>query len=285
MEVNRGKVADYIPELGKSDIKDLSLVLRLNNGEVYKYGDYEKKFTLQSISKILALGLALEDNPMEEIQKKLGFRPIEEAFNSFGKLENPGYLPANPMINAGAIVATSLIKGKRLERILDFLEKATGEKIDYNERVYRSESETGDRNRAIAYILKDKKILGEDFEDVLETYFKQCSIEIDSLSLSKIGYVFSSGGYSLKGEKLLRAETVKIVNGTMMVAGMYNYSGEFAISVGLPSKSGVSGGIISIIPGLGSISVYSPGLDEVGNSKLGQKLIKELAKKLDYSVF
>ncbi len=285
LDKDRGKLADYIPELKNSSLEDLSLVLRMNSGEEYRFGDYFVKFSLQSISKILALALALEDNPREDIEKKVGFKPTEETFNTFSRLEEDGYLPANPMINAGAIVTTSLIKGDRLKRLLDFVAKATGKESSYNEKIYRSESRTGDRNRAIAYILKNKGLLQEDFEEVLETYFKQCSIEVDSLDLSKLGHIFSSGGYSIFGEKLLREETVKIVNATMLMAGMYNYSGEFAVDVGLPSKSGVSGGILSIIPDVGNLVVYSPGLDEIGNSKLGQKLLKAVAKELNYSIF
>lgn len=284
-EITRGEVASYIPELKNANINDLALVLITREGKVFKFGEYEKKFTLQSISKILALALVLEDRPWEELQKYLNFKGIEDPFNTFYKLEGEDYLPANPMINAGAIVTTSLIKGDRIKKLLNLLERATGENLAYNEDVYKSESRTGDRNRAIAYILKNKGILKEDFQQVLESYFKQCSIEINCLSLAKLAYVFASGGYNLEGERLLDQELVRIINATMTIAGMYDYSGEFAIKVGLPSKSGVSGGIMSVVPGVAGLAVYSPGLDKYGNSLLGQKLLERISEEFNYSIF
>lgn len=284
-EVERGQVADYIPELKKASLDDLALVVMTLDGEVYSFGDSGKDFSLQSISKILALGLALEDRGLEEVMTRVSFKATEAAFNSFAGLEVEGSLPANPMINAGAIATTSLIKGERLARLLELIGGLVGRKIDYSRSIYRSESETGDRNKALAYILKNKGILGQDFDQVLDDYFKQCSIEVNALDLARLGYVFANAGRDLSGRRVFSRETVRIVNGSMATAGMYDYSGEYAIRVGIPSKSGVSGAILAVLPNRAAIAVYSPGLDGYGNSVLGQRMLERISKELEYSIF
>ncbi len=278
----KGKIADYIPELSKVDINKLGLAFIGDNTVLI--GDYEYKFTIQSVSKILSLILNLEDYGYETLKNKINFKPTMDSFNSMYRLDLLDKLPANPMINSGAILNTSLIKGDRIARLLDLCNRLTGDTIDYNKDVYESEKFTGDKNKSIAYILKSKNLI-DDVEKTLDDYFKQCSIEMNLKQVCKIGYILSNKGFNEKNVKVLDSKLVKIVNAVMMTSGMYNNSGEFAIEVGLPSKSGVSGIILSVIPNLGSLAVFSPGLDDYGNSYLGVKILRKISDKYSLSIF
>lgn len=278
----KGKIADYIPELSKVDINKLGLAFIGDNTVLI--GDYEYKFTIQSVSKILSLILNLEDYGYETLKNKINFKPTMDSFNSMYRLDLLDKLPANPMINSGAILNTSLIKGDRIARLLDLCNRLTGDTIDYNKNVYESEKFTGDKNKSIAYILKSKNLI-DDVEKTLDDYFKQCSIEMNLKQVCKIGYILSNKGFNEKNVKVLDSKLVKIVNAVMMTSGMYNNSGEFAIEVGLPSKSGVSGIILSVIPNLGSLAVFSPGLDDYGNSYLGVKILRKISDKYSLSIF
>ena len=278
----KGKIADYIPELSKVDINKLGLAF-IGENTVF-VGDYEYKFTIQSVSKILSLILNLEDYGYGTLKNKINFKPTMDSFNSMYRLDLLDKLPANPMINSGAILNTSLIKGDRITRMLELCKRLTGDTIDYNKDVYESEKFTGDKNKSIAYMLKSKNLI-DDVEKTLDDYFKQCSIEMDLKQVCKIGYILSNKGFNEKNIKVLDSKLVKIINSVMMTSGMYNNSGEFAIEVGLPSKSGVSGVILSVIPNLGSLAVFSPGLDDYGNSYLGVKILKKISDKYSLSIF
>lgn len=278
----KGKIADYIPELSKVDINKLGLAFIGDNTVLI--GDYEYKFTIQSVSKILSLILNLEDYGYETLKNKINFKPTMDSFNSMYRLDLLDKLPANPMINSGAILNTSLIKGDRIARLLDLCNRLTGDTIDYNKDVYESEKFTGDKNKSIAYMLKSKNLI-DDVEKTLDDYFKQCSIEMNLKQVCKIGYILSNKGFNEKNVKVLDSKLVKIINSVMMTSGMYNNSGEFAIEVGLPSKSGVSGVILSVIPNLGSLAVFSPGLDDYGNSYLGVKILRKISDKYSLSIF
>lgn len=289
--VHCGEVASYIPKLKSANPNDIGICIMDMEGNTYCSGVYNKKFTIQSISKVISLMLALVDNGQEKVFSKVGWESTDEPFNSFYKLDI--YLeskPANPMINSGAIVTTSMIKGnsdEKFRRILYTIRKITGNNtIDYNEEVYRSERDTGDRNRAIAYLLKNKGLLEGDVEEVLDTYFKQCSIEMDLIDLAKIGLFLANGCKTINGEFAgCNAEIASILIAIMTTCGMYDFSGEFAANVGIPSKSGVSGGILSVVPDRYGIGVYGPALDKHGNSIAGYGILKDLSRELGLNIF
>lgn len=286
-----GKVADYIPALAKADPKDIGLALVDQDGKLYKSGEYKVKFTIQSISKVLALALAIIDNGEDYVFEKVGYEGTDDPFNSLYKLDLP-YIdkPANPMVNSGAIVTTSLIKNKeigRFNRILNLVRKASkNPSITYNKEVYLSEKETGDKNRALAYIMRSRGMLEGNVEEILDDYFKQCSIEVDTIDLANIGGFLSKQCKGLDSYgKVKRDRLTSILIGIMNNSGMYNFSGQYAVEVGIPSKSGVAGGIVGVVPSKMGIGVYSPALDKHGNSKLGYRIMKDLSKELNLSLF
>ncbi len=289
--VKQGKIANYIPLLGNANPKDLGICVIDSLGNLYSSGIYDKKFTIQSISKVIALMLAIMDHGEKEVFLKVGMESIDEPFNSLYKLDLPhGHKPANPMINAGAIVTTSLIRGngdEKLNRLLEILRKITNnENINYSKEVYQSEKTTGDRNRAIAFLLKSKGLIDGEIEEVLDIYFKQCSIEVDCQDIAKIGIFLANKGRVLDtGEKLVDNRTISTLMAIMTTCGMYDFSGEYAIKVGIPSKSGVSGGILASVPNKYGIGVYGPALDKHGNSVAGYGILKDLSQELELSIF
>lgn len=288
---NHGKVADYIPELGKMDPQNLGIVVVDTGGKIYRAGEYETKFTVQSMSKPIVLLLALMDNG-EDVFKKVGKEPTGDAFNSIIRLEtlNPSK-PLNPMINAGAIAVTSLIKGKtkeeKFQRILDLFRKISkNPNLNINMDVYLSEKKTGDRNRSIAYFLRDLGILEGDVEEILDLYFRQCSIEVSCEDIANMGMFLANQGIDRESGKVIVPKYLtQIVKTFMVTCGMYDASGEFAINVGIPSKSGVSGGIMCAVPNKMGIGVVGPALDLKGNSIAGVKLLEDLSKELRLSIF
>lgn len=287
-----GNVASYIPALSKANADDLGIYVVDSKGKEYYSGDYDKKFTMQSISKIVSLILAIRDNGRYNVFKKVDVEPTGMGFNSIVNLEaSDSGKPYNPMINAGAIVTTSLIDGRnveeKLEKILDFMRTVTNNKyIDINEEVYLSEKETGNRNRALAYFMKSTGVLEGNVEEILELYFKQCSIELTAKDLARFGAVLANDGViPWTNEKIIPKEVCRIVKTIMVTCGMYDASGEFAVNVGIPAKSGVGGGIIATVPRKFGIGIYGPSLDEKGNSIAGLKLIKDFSNELDLSIF
>lgn len=285
----QGKVADYIPALSYANPNELGICIMDIKGNIYCSGDYNKKFTIQSISKVIALALAIMDNGEDRVFKKVGVEGTYEAFNSFYKLDlRHEEKPANPMINSGAIVTTSLIHGKgneKFNRLLQLIRNILKDNtISYNEEVYISERKTGDKNRAMAYLLKNKGLIEGNVEEVLDSYFKQCSIELNCIELAKLGFFFANKG-KLDGKKYCNERTINIITAIMNNCGMYNFSGEYAINVGVPSKSGVGGGILAQVPNKYGIGIYGPALDEYGNSIGGYGLIKDLSQELNLSLF
>lgn len=289
----KGNVASYIPELMKSDPSKLGItIITCDDDKIYA-GDYNQKFTIQSISKPLVLMLALMEYGEERVFSKVGKEPTGDPFNSLIRLETftEWKKPFNPMINAGAIAITSLFEGEdneeKLKRVLDFIRELTGNPdIAVNEEVYQSEKRTGHKNRAMAYYLKDLGVIEGDPEEVVDLYFKHCSIEATTEDLANIGSVLACGGKCMKsGKTLIPKRVSQIVNTLMTTCGMYDESGEFAVNVGFPSKSGVGGGILSVVPGKMGIAVYSPALDKKGNSYAGVKLLESISDKLDLSIF
>jgi len=254
--------------------------------------DYSSGFTVQSISKVVALMLAIMDRGEEYVFTKVGMEATGDAFNSIIKLETAKpSKPLNPMINAGAIAIDSLIQGKdpeeKFQRLLSFFRRlCANDTLWYNEKVYSSESETGYRNRALAHFMKDVGVLEGDVEQVLDLYFKQCSIQVDSRDIAMLGAVLALDGISpLTGEAVVSKKTARLVKTFMVTCGMYDGSGEFAIRVGIPAKSGVGGGIMAVVPGNMGIGVFSPALDNRGNSIGGVKALEFLSEKLELSIF
>ncbi|WP_297132193.1 glutaminase A [Terrisporobacter sp.] len=287
-----GQVATYIPELKKANGDDLGICIIDKYNNIYCAGDYDKKFTIQSISKTIVLAMALMDNEWDYVFSKVGMEPSGDPFNSIMKLEtNDTKIPCNPMINAGAIVTTSLIKGKNLkdkeERMLSFFRKlAKNDSLQINNSVYESEKLTGDRNRAMAYLLKNDGIIEGDVNETLELYFKQCSIEVSVVDLARIGLLFANYGIDIEtGERVISENISRMIKTFMVTCGMYDASGEFALKVGIPAKSGVGGGIMASVPNRMGIGVFGPSLDKKGNSIAGLKVLEDLAQRLSLSIF
>lgn len=287
-----GKVATYIPELSKAKPETLGICVTTLDGEEYHAGDYDTKFTIQSISKIITLMLALIDNGKDRVFSKVGVEPTADAFNSIITLETRNkQKPLNPMINAGAIATVSLISGSNAEetfsRILNFTRKITGNPtINIDEEVYNSEKETGHRNRALAYFMKSTGVIEPDPNEVLDVYFKQCSIQGTCKDIARIGAMLANDGVlPWSGERAIPRHVARIVKTIMVTCGLYDASGQFAVEIGIPAKSGVGGGILAAVPGRMGIGVLGPALDARGNSVAGIKVLEELSKELDLSIF
>ena len=286
--IGKGEVASYIPELLNVDPDTFALSITSTTGDTYSYGEVDKEFSIQSISKILDLLVALNDNTIEEVYAKVGSEPTRYEFNSLVPITNK---PANPFINAGAITTSSMIRGMgvddKFERILDFYKLISGsDKARLMKDIYESEMGTSDRNKAISYYLKSKKIFDLDPNEVLDLYIKSCSIGSNVVDLSHFGAVLANKGYGLYETKDLIPESiVSILVSQMSSCGMYENSGRYLMDVGIPSKSGVSGAILGIVPGLCGIAVYSPRLDKTGNSVRGKELLKILSYELDLNIF
>ncbi|SDB89582.1 L-glutaminase [Pelagirhabdus alkalitolerans] len=291
-KANQGRIADYIPALGKANPTDLSIAIEYPNGRCISAGDVERRFTLQSISKVITLALALMDNGREVVFDHVGMEPTGDPFNSIAKLEtNKPAKPLNPMINAGALVVTHLIKGdsvdERLNRILSFIrELANDESIDYSKEIAQSEYDTADLNRSLSYFLKEHHHITEDVDQLIDLYTKQCAIEMNCLNLARIGMIFAEDGKDPHTQTQIMPESIARLCKTFMVTcGMYNASGEFAIKIGIPAKSGVSGGIMGSVPHRFGIGIFGPALDDVGNSIAGLELLELLSSNYKLSMF
>ena len=288
-----GKLASYIPALMEADPEALGVcVVDLKDNYEFWAGDSDVKFTIQSISKVVSLIIALNDNGRTNVFSKVNVERTGMGFNSIVNLEaSMENRPYNPMINAGAIVTTSLIFGetqeKKLERILNFLRRATNNpNIGINEEIYLNEKATGDRNRALAYYMKSTGALEGDVEEVLDLYFKQCSIEATARDLARFGAVIANEGVTpWSNEVLMSRDICRIVKTIMVTCGMYDASGEFAIHVGVPAKSGVGGGVLATVPRRYGIGIYGPALDKKGNSVCGLHILKDLSEEFDLSIF
>jgi glutaminase len=283
--LKEGDVATYIPGLAKAHPNWFGICLVTANGAVYEVGDSQQPFTIQSISKPFVYGLALEDNGRTEVLKKVGMEPTGDAFNSIS-LEPGTGRPRNPMINAGAIATTSLIAGKsphtRLRRLLDMFALYTGSDLTVDESIYRSESETGHRNRAIGHMLRNFDILTSDPIPSVELYFQQCSVSVTARHLGIMAATLANRGINpVTGKQAIRGEYVESVLSVMGSCGMYDYAGEWIYKIGMPAKSGVSGGIIAVLPGQLGIGVFSPPLDAHGNSVRGIKVCDAISRDFD----
>ena len=288
----QGEVANYIPELSKANANHFGIAVLSEKGKLSFAGDYKEKFTMQSIVKPLILLLALSDKGVERVRELVGVEATGKPFDAFNYSDqalNSEHI--NPMINTGAIALCTLIDGdsyaEKFARLLELTRKMTGNPhIQVNERVYLSEKATGHKNRALAYMLKAYGMLDGDVEEVVDLYFRACSIEVDCQDLASVALVLANHGKNVKtGEQIFKAEYARYVNAVLTTSGMYDGSGEFALSVGMPAKSGVGGGIMAVAPRCMGIGIYSPALDKKGNSVAGKKALELLSKSLNLSIF
>ncbi len=283
-ELSSGKVASYIPELAKADPAHFAIVIATVDGQVYEVGDARQPFTIQSISKPFVYGVALEDQGEARVQQAIGVEPSGEAFNSIS-LEPGTGRPLNPMINAGAIAAASLVSGSsaaaRLARVLDALSAYAGRALDIDEAVFESERTTGHRNRAIGHLLRNYDIITDDPEPALDLYFRQCSVRVGCRDLALIAATLANGGVNpVTQARAVRPEFVGPILSVMTTCGVYDFTGEWVYRVGMPAKSGVGGGIIAVLPGQLGIGVFSPALDERGNSVRGVAVCEAISRDL-----
>lgn len=287
--LNEGNVADYIPELALAKPEWFGICAVTTDGQVFDVGDCDKVFTIQSISKAFVYGLALEDHGREYVNSKVSVEPTGEAFNSI-VLDEKTNRPFNPMVNAGAIATTDLIKGKggteRLKRMLDMFRRYTGREHDINVPVFLSERATGNRNRAIAYLMLNFGMVSDRIEETLDLYFQQCSILVNAQDLAMMGATLANGGINpITKERAIDEHYVQDVISLMLTCGMYDYSGEWAYRVGMPAKSGVGGGITAVVPGKLGIGTFSPLVDPKGNSVRGIKVCEDLSRDFGLHLF
>jgi len=287
-DVNEGEVATYIPELGKANPADFGICLVTVDGQVFRAGDWQKEFTIQSICKPFAFQLALEEHGRERTLERVGVEPSGDAFNSI-ELDPRTMRPYNPMINAGAIAVASLIKKGEREGVRAFVEKmqlAAGRPLRIDESVLASESATGNRNRAIAYLMLNFGIIDDDVDQTLHQYFSQCSLLVNCHDLATMAATLANmGNNPVTHQYVFDFQYVKDVLTVMFTCGLYDHAGEWAYRVGLPAKSGVGGGILGVVNRQLGIAVYSPRLDEKGNSVRGIMVCKELANQLGLHAF
>ena len=279
-----GAVASYIPELAQIDPEQFGIALVTADGFVYEVGDTRRPFTMQSISKPLIHGLALHDHGREAVLARIGVEPSGDPFNAI-LFDDRRNRPFNTMVNTGAIAATSLIRGAdvdaRMARILDLVRALNGRPVEIDLAVYRSEAQSGHRNRAIAYLELNNGMIEGDVEAHLDLYFRQCAILTTATDLAFIAATLARGGrHPLTGEQALAPGHVRDVLSVMTSCGMYDYAGEWELRVGLPAKSGVGGGIMAVLPGQLGIGVFSPRLDEYGNPLRGVRVCEELSRRL-----
>jgi glutaminase len=284
-----GAVADYIPELALANPDWFGICVVTVDGQVFEVGDCSQLFTIQSISKAFVYGMALEDHGRDYVNSKVSVEPTGEAFNSI-VLDEKTNRPYNPMVNAGAIATADLIKGngatERLKRMLDMFRRYTGRELDINVPVFLSEKSTGNRNRAIAYLMLNFGMVTERIDETLDLYFQQCSIMVNGRDLAMMSATLANGGVNpLTGERAIDERYVQDVISVMLTCGMYDSSGEWAYRVGMPAKSGVGGGITAVVPGKLGIGTFSPPLDAKGNSVRGIKVCEELSRDFGLHLF
>ena len=284
-----GEVAKYIPELGNVDPGKLGIYLSVVNGDSHFFGDSNEKFSIQSISKVFSLTLALK-LAGESVWDRVGVEPSGTPFNSLVQLEYEKGIPRNPLINAGAIVICDILVGLLDDpkfELLDFIRRVTGfSDINYSAKVASSEMHTGYRNRSLANLMKDFGNIHNDIDLVLDLYFYLCSITMTCEELAKsFLYLASDGVNPLTNEIVTTPRRSKRINAIMQMCGFYDEAGEFAFRTGLPGKSGVGGGIIAIHPGEYSVAVWSPKLNRKGNSFKGMKMLELLTTKTELSIF
>ena len=289
--LGQGSVATYIPELAKADPSALAAAYCGMDGKTISAGDKGTEITIQSISKVASLGLALNICGEEMVFSKVGVEPSADPFNSIMRLEmRAPHRPQNPLINSGAILVLSLLpfsdSTERLEAVLDTMRRMSGnEGLRVNEAVAASEKDTSDRNRSLGYFLRSVEAMDGNVENILDSYFRQCAIECSVEDLAAMGATLACGGVNpLTGEQVFPERTAMILRALMMTCGLYDGSGDFAVRVGFPAKSGVGGGIMGSVPARAGVAVVGPALDKRGNSIGGVRTLEMLSESLSLRV-
>lgn len=277
-----GAVATYIPELGRADPAAFAISVATVDGRVYSVGDAGLQVTIQSVSKPFMYGAALQNHGREQVLRRVGVEPTGETFNSI-VLDEVNNRPFNPMVNAGAIAVADLFPGPtaeaRADDMVTWFGRFAGRRLEIDASVFRSEHETGHRNRAITWMMLNSGMIDQDPDEVLDLYFRQCSVLVSSADLAVMAATLAAHGRNpVTGDQVLEPDNVRDVLSVMATCGMYDYAGQWTFDVGLPAKSGVSGMIMAVIPGQAGIAVYSPRLDAVGNSVRGIEVCKRIAR-------
>lgn len=287
-EIPKGSVATYIPELAYRDKNKLGICIHTVNSEVYRIGDFDERFTIQSISKVISLCKALELFGHEHVFNYVGMEPSGEAYNSLVELDLNHNRPYNPMINSGAItVAGMLCNEISFDEMMDYTRKVCLDKgIELDRLTLQSEMDNCARNRAIAYLLESKGIMASDVEDSLLLYTQMCSLSVTAKSLASFGMILANDGVNPQNnERLISSDVARTVKTIMLTCGMYDGSGEFAVLTGIPTKSGVSGGLLSVADTKMGIGVYSPAVDAKGNCIAGRPILGHISKELKLHLF
>jgi len=289
-KVDSGHLASYIPELTKANEDWFGISVVTTDGRIFEVGDVDQSFTIQSISKVFAYGLALEDRGRAELLDKVGVEPTGDPFNSLIRLDEDSKRPFNPMINAGAIATTSLINRAdptdKLNRLLAMFERYTGHDVVIDMPTFMSERSTGHRNRAMAHLMLNFDMIGQDIDSALDLYFQQCAVMVNCQDLAMMAATLANQGRQpATGRLALEADYVRDLLSVMYTCGMYNRAGEWAYRVGIPAKSGVSGGIIAVVPGKAGIATFSPLIDKNGNSVRGLKVFEALSQEYGLHLF
>ena len=285
-----GKNADYIPYLAQVDSRLFGIAIVTADNQVFTLGDVNYSFSIQSISKVLTLALAMEELGPDNVFQRIGSEPTGRPFNSVPAVVDMPTHTGNPLVNAGAIATTSLVSGKdaneKWNKILGFYSRAAGERLTLIDEVYKSEAATNTGNKALSMLLaKYERIYADPFESV-DVYTKQCSVGVNASQLARMGATLANNGVNpATREQVIKRDHVPYLLATMTMAGLYDSSGYWAWHVGLPAKSGVGGGIVAIVPGKGAIAVFAPPLDEAGNSVKAQRVIEYVANKLDFNLY
>lgn len=288
-KINKGKKASYIPELKKVNPGIFGISICMNDGTLYNIGDSKKEVSIQSVAKVFSLCLAIKENGLTDIRKKIGSHGSFLPFNSVIATEISVNHTLNPFVNAGAMATTSTINYKNKDeywkKIHNNLNDYAGRKLTFSNKIYKSEMDTNDKNKALAYLLNSYNRFYNDVETVVDTYTKQGSVLTSSEDIAKMASVFSNNGiHPITKKRLIKEKDVKYVLGQMLGSGVYEYSDTWLIDVGLPAKSGVGGVLMLVVPGIMGIGIVSPPLDRNGNSVKGIKVSELLSKELNLNV-
>jgi glutaminase len=274
-----GQPADYIPELANVDPDAFAISVATTDGRRIGVGDGDRPFTIQSISKLLMYGLALETHGRDHVMSRVGVAPTGDRFNAIVLDEDDNRAP-NPMVNAGAIAVTDV------DVVRSLYERYLGRRPELDTDVWASERATGNRNRAIAYLMLSRGIIEDRVEETLDLYFAQCSVLVTCDDLALIGATLANhGAHPVKGEQVVAPDVVRDMLSVALTCGMYDYAGEWVFTVGIPAKSGVGGGILGVLPGIGGLATFSPRLDEYGNSVRGVRVFEELSARFTLHLF
>lgn len=281
--VTCGGPATYIPELARAPVEHVGVAVTRLDGTRHVAGDDPTlEFTLQSSAKLVVLIGLLEERGQDEVFRSVGSEPSGASFGSIARLAEHGPLPSNPFVNAGAIALCGQLDGNLEDRIAwieGWATKLYGEELNVSSRVLASERRTGDRNRALAYLLRSNRVIEQEVDDVLEVYFTMCSLEANVTQASHLPAVLANGGVAPGGERVIRESTAACAVSLMATSGMYDESGAYLRGTGLPAKSGVSGVIVAVAPGEAGIAVYSPGINDKGGSTRGHAMLRHISRE------